>query len=242
MVTTVIFNGVLGFIMLLTMCFCLGDLNQVLKSPVSAIGVPFIQVFANGVQSNAGASFMTAILLILSTFCCITNVAAASRQLFAFARDNGVPFSRFFSNVPSGWDIPLNAVIATMSFSMLLSLIVLGSTVAYNNITSLGLGALISSYIISIGSVLLRRIRGQKLLPRRFNLGSSGLFINIFSLMFMILLFVMIFFPTSPNPAIQNMNWAVFIYSGVMILSLVYFAIWGRKTYLGPVEYVRKLD
>ena len=228
--------------MLLTMCFCLGDLTTVLASPVSAIGVPFIQVFANGVQSNAGASVMTVILLILSTFCCVTNVAAASRQLFAFARDKGIPFASFFSYVPPGWEIPLNAIIASMTFSILLSLIILGSTVAYNNITSLGLGALISSYIICIGSVLLRRIRGQRLLPRRFNLGSWGLAVNVFSLLFLALLYVMIFFPAVPNPTAMEMNWAVLIYGGVMLLSLVYFALVGRKTYLGPVEYVRKLD
>ena len=52
--------------MLITMCYCLGDLDAVFSSPVTAIGVPFIQVFANGVKSNAGASVMTAILIVLS--------------------------------------------------------------------------------------------------------------------------------------------------------------------------------
>src|ERR1700710_1978072 len=99
MFTTIIFNGILGFIMLITMCYCLGDLDAVFSSPVTAIGVPFIQVFANGVKSNAGASVMTAILIVLSTVGCVTNSAAASRQLFAFARDRGVPFSNYFSFV-----------------------------------------------------------------------------------------------------------------------------------------------
>jgi choline transport protein len=242
MITTVIFNGVLGFIMLLTMCFCLGDLNQVLQAPVAAIGVPFIQVFANGVQSNAGATVMTTILIILSTFCCITNIAAASRQLFAFARDKGVPFGSVLSAVPMGWEIPLNAIILTLMFSTLLSLIVIGSTTAYNNITSLGLAALLCSYMICIGSVVLRRVRRQPLLPRRVSLGAAGLSINLFSLAFLAMLFIFIFFPAEPKPTVQEMNWAVLIFGGVMIFSLVYFMLVGRKTYAGPVEYVRKLD
>jgi choline transport protein len=106
MFTAITFNGILGFIMLITMCYCLGDLNAVFESPVTAIGVPFIQVFANGVKSNAGASVMTAILIVLGTFGAITNGASASRQLFAFARDHGVPFSGFFSYVSQSLSKP----------------------------------------------------------------------------------------------------------------------------------------
>jgi amino acid transporter len=99
MMTTAVFNGTLGFVMLLTLCFCLGDVELVLDSPVGRAGVPFIMIFSQGVQSNIGASVMASIVIILSTFCCISNIATASRQLFAFARDKGLPFSRFFAFV-----------------------------------------------------------------------------------------------------------------------------------------------
>lgn len=39
---------------------------------------------------------MASILVILSQFCAVTNMATASRQLFSFARDEGVPFHAFF--------------------------------------------------------------------------------------------------------------------------------------------------
>lgn len=67
---------------------------------------------------------MTLIMIILSLAGGMTNMATASRQLFAFARDKGVPFNTWFSHVPQGWEIPLNAVIFTGCFSMVLSLIV----------------------------------------------------------------------------------------------------------------------
>jgi choline transport protein len=75
--------------------------------PFLLVADPFIQVFANGTQSVAGATVMTAILIVLSIFCSITNIATASRQLFAFARDQGVPFASLFASVPPGLDIPL---------------------------------------------------------------------------------------------------------------------------------------
>ena len=37
MVATAIFNGTLGFIMLVTFCFCLGDVDAIINSPVGAM-------------------------------------------------------------------------------------------------------------------------------------------------------------------------------------------------------------
>jgi amino acid transporter len=102
MIATAAINGTLGFAMLVTFCFCLGDVEAVMGSKIGQFGYAFIEVFRQGTQSVAGATAMTCILIILSTFCCVTNIATSSRQLFAFARDNGVPFSAFFAYVSSG--------------------------------------------------------------------------------------------------------------------------------------------
>ena len=82
-----------------------GDVATVLATPT---GYPFIQVFYNATRSKGGATAMTSIMIVLSTANGMTNMATASRQLFAFARDRGVPFSDWFQKVPAGWDIPLN--------------------------------------------------------------------------------------------------------------------------------------
>lgn len=95
MIRTLLFNGALGFIMLVTLVFCIGDLDDVLSTPT---GFPFIQVFAN-VAGRQGATAMTSILVVLSVFCSITIMATASRQLFSFARDYGVPFHAWFEKV-----------------------------------------------------------------------------------------------------------------------------------------------
>jgi len=83
-------NGVLGFVMLVTLCFTLGDVNSILSS---ATGFPFIQIFYNTTQSYVATDIMTAILVVTLTASSITEVATASRQLWSFARDQGVPFS-----------------------------------------------------------------------------------------------------------------------------------------------------
>lgn len=42
---------------------------------------------------------MTSVMVILSYFCAVTNMTMASRQLWSFARDQGVPFHHVFSKV-----------------------------------------------------------------------------------------------------------------------------------------------
>lgn len=103
------------------------------------------------------------------------------------ARDNGLPFSGFLGHVRPGWDIPLNSIIVSYILAMLLSLINLGSGVALNIITSLGTGALIASYIVSISCIVVKRLRHEPMLPRRWDLGRWGLPINIISVLFLCL-------------------------------------------------------
>ncbi|KAF2463520.1 amino acid transporter [Lindgomyces ingoldianus] len=237
MIATAIINGALGFIMLVTFCMMVGNVEDILATPT---GQPFIQVFYNVTGSKAGASAMTAIMIIMATFGCVTNVATSSRQVWAFARDQGLPFSAWLAYVRPGWDLPLNSVMISYFIAVLLSLINIGSTVAFNIVTSLGTGALISSYIVSISCVTLKRLRGETLLPCRFSLGKWGLPLNIFSVLFLTLAFIMTFFPSTPNPDPVTMNWNILVFGTVVVFSVVYFLLRGRHRYVGPVEYIKK--
>lgn len=117
-----------------TFMYTLGDLETVLATPT---GFPFIQVFHNATGSKGGATAMTLILTLSAAANAMTNMATASCQLWAFARDGGVPFHGWFSKVNPRMEIPLNAILFTTGFTAVLSLIDIGSTVAYNQTNSL---------------------------------------------------------------------------------------------------------
>lgn len=172
----------------------------------------------------------------------MTIVATASRQLFAFARDEGLPFSSWLAKVSPSLELPLHSIIVTFVSSALLSLINIGSSVALNSVVSLTTNASLSTYMCSIGSILWRRWTGAPLLPSPFSLGSWGLAINIASELFLVVFFVFSFFPATPNPTPATMNWNILIYGVVVVFSLVFYLLRGRHRYVGPVEYVRKLE
>lgn len=237
MIWSTVLNGAFGWVLVITLCFCLGDLDDALATPT---GYLFVETFYNATGSIPATTAMAGIVLFMSISSCLTTVATASRQLYAFSRDQGVPFSPWPSRVV--YDIPVNATFVTLFITTVLSLINLGSATALNIITSLGTVALLSSYICSIGCMVWRRSTGNPLPDSKFKLGKLGLPINIVSLAVLVLFFVLDFFPTAPSPDAASMNWSIWIYGVVIIFSLVYFFVIGKHHYVGPVEYVRKLE
>jgi choline transport protein len=167
-------------------------------------------------------------------------VATCSRQLFAFARDHGVPGSASLSYVRPDRYIPVNSVLVSFTISIALSMINIGSIVAFDSIASMGVSALLSSYVISIGCIFLKRCRKEPLLPSRFNLGKYGIWINGIAIIYLCVAALLGFFPMYPNPSPDLMNWNILIYGVVVSFSLLYFVFRGRKVYEGPVEYLNR--
>jgi choline transport protein len=55
---------------------------------------------------------------------------------------------------------------------------------------------------------------------------------------FLVVAFVISFFPPFTHPPVDAMNWSSVIYGGTLVIALVYYVFKGRRSYVGPVEYV----
>jgi len=234
---SVLLNVILVFIVVVTLCFTLGDATSVLESPT---GYPFIQVFYNATQSYAGTNVMTAIIIVMLSACAVSEVAAASRQIWSFARDAGLPGHSWLSKVSPGWNIPLPAVTVSLTVSALLSLINIGSTVALNAITSLGAIAVLISYYLTIGCVVHRRLRGPALPVRRWSLGNWGLVINVAALVFLTPLIFFLTWPLVTPVTATTMNWSSVMLCGILMIAAIYYVVKGRHEYIGPVVHVKR--
>jgi choline transport protein len=95
---SVLLNGALGLAMLTAYIFCLGDLGQVLES-TETLGFAYLFVFLKGTGSVAGATTMAMIMWVLGVCCLVGLMAATSRQMWSFARDNALPFSAQITKV-----------------------------------------------------------------------------------------------------------------------------------------------
>ncbi|MCJ1302732.1 hypothetical protein MMC08_005536 [Hypocenomyce scalaris] len=237
MMWSVALNSILGFVMVLTLCFTLGNVTTILAS---ATGYPFIQIIYNATSSYAGTDLMVTVVILTLVASCISEIATASRQLWSFARDKGVPFSSTIAHVTPGWNIPLNAVIVSLLVTIALSMINIGSTVALNAILSLTTVSLLTSYMISIGCVLQKRIRGEPLPARRWSLGRYGFAVNVGAICFLAPIYVFAFFPSATPVVASTMNWGIAIYIGMLLFATGYYIIVGRFHYVPPVALVKR--
>ncbi|KAK0275608.1 hypothetical protein LTR35_010878 [Friedmanniomyces endolithicus] len=217
-----------------TFCFCFttDDLS-------SATGFAFMEIYRNATGSNIATLALTAILIILTFFSATNFVASASRQLYAFARDGGLPFSAQIAKVSTRLNVPVLACIIAFACVVLISLIALGSSVAFFAIISLQLIALFFTYVVAIGTLIYRRLRGPPLPEHRWSLGRAGLAINVFAFLYGLFALAFIVLPSTPTVTGATMNWGPVMFAGVMILALVYYFAGGHKTYLGPVKLVK---
>lgn len=118
MILSTLVNRAMYFIMIVTVCFTMGNLEEDIATPT---GYPFMQIFYNATGSKRSTTAMSVFLMIVYMACALTTVATASRQPYAFAHDSSLPFSPWLSQVK--WEIPVNATIVTCIFVVLLSLI-----------------------------------------------------------------------------------------------------------------------
>lgn len=92
--------------------------------------------------------------------------------MWAFARDDGMPFSPWLRKITVvGTPIPLNAIIISLTITLVVSLLNIASSTAFNSIVGLLTGSGGVSYSISIGCVLWRRMFGKPLPKSPFTLG-----------------------------------------------------------------------
>ena len=131
------------------------------------------------------------------------------------------------------------AVLIAFTFVVLISLIDLGSYVAFNAIISLQLISLFATYDVAIGTLIYRRLRGPPLPKRRWSLGRFGLAVNIFAFFYGLFALAFIVLPGGPAFSTSTFNWGPVMFVGVMAIALAYFFAGGRKTFSGPVMLVK---
>ena len=234
---SVALNAGLAFIMAITLCFTLGDVDSLFESVTRQ---PFIQIFFNATSSYGGTNAMVSVVIIMLAACCVSEVATASRQLWSFARDRGLPFSSWLALVNPKLNIPLQAVSISLIVSSLLSCINLGSATALNAINSLGGVSILSSYYVTICCLIYRRVRGPPLPPRRWSLGKAGIYINIAALLYLTPLWFFAFWPLSVPVTAEYMNWSSTMFGATIIFAFVYYFGKARHVYTGPVVMVKR--
>ncbi|RYP09169.1 hypothetical protein DL764_001440 [Monosporascus ibericus] len=160
MVGSVLINGLMGLAYAIVLLYSAGSLKSLLETPT---GFPFMQIYLDATQSRAGTTVMSIMLIIVATAATVAGVASSSRTLWAFARDRATPFDSYLSAVNAKAQIPVRAVVVVTVLQILLGLIYLGNTTAFNAVLSM---AIIGNYLSYGSPIACMLLYGRSTLQR----------------------------------------------------------------------------
>lgn len=173
---------------------------------------------------DMGFKLVIAVVMVSFISCLLSLQAAASRLLFAFARDKMVFASGALSELHPVTRVPVKSLIVTGVVPIAIALIGLWLQDAVNTIISFASIGIYVAFQMVVLAAVFARMRGWK--PSgKFTLGAWGWPINILALAFGVGAVVNMIWPRSPNDP-WFVNYAMLFTTAVVLLSgAVYMAI-----------------
>ena len=113
MISTAVVNYTIALVMTITILFVSGNFDSDLATTT---GQPWLAVFYATTNSRAACICIVFLLIILFFFCTINCITTASRQIYAFARDGGLPGSETLSKVGENQKISHDRRLLTSSY------------------------------------------------------------------------------------------------------------------------------
>ncbi|KAI8990399.1 APC amino acid permease [Trametes punicea] len=239
----VIGTGLIGWLLNIVLVLCSGPLEN-LTTASNPSGSAFLEIMVLR-MGKPGALFLWAFVCMTAFFVCQTALQAASRTVYAFSRDKGLPDRGFFGHVSSWTQTPLRAIWFVTLIGILPGLLDLASSIAVNAIFAMTAMALDLSYIIPIFFRRWYRNHPEvKFTPGPFYMGDGviGWIANINCILWTLFVCVIFSLPTNLPVTGQTMNYAAPITGGVILLSLVWYVIGGHRHYKGPQSNRTDLD
>ena len=215
-------SAVVGYLLLMVLTWCIprGDIAAVCKD-----AYPVLYIAYENLPTTLG--HVIAIFIGGAMWLCGCGaITSMSRMWYAFARDNGMPGSRWLKRVSPRRKIPVIATLVTSALAVLLCLY----AAAYSVITSVSTITLYIAYVLPIylNWRNKRRQQGEFTSPELcpWNLGRWGKAINLVAILWTG--FIVIIFSIPPNELVL---WSMLLLVAIMWLV---WTLHSRKHFTGP--------
>ncbi|MFF0739779.1 amino acid permease [Streptomyces sp. NPDC004111] len=217
-----------GFALLAGLTFAIQDYAGTVGSET---GVPPAQILLDALGSG-GATALLLVVIVAQLFCGNAEVAAASRMVFAFSRDNALPGSKLWRRVSSRTQTPVPAVWLSVGVACLLAVPSLYSATAYGAVTAINVIGITPAYAIPI---FLRLRAGDRFQKGPWHLGRWSKPVGWIAVSWVAIVTVLFLLPQKAPVNWESMNYAVIALAVVLILATAWWYA-ARKTYGVPSE------
>jgi amino acid transporter len=206
-------TGIGGFLCVILFLFCVPDADTLFSFGGTQ---PFVPLYAAMLGKGGHIPMVIVNILSLELNTAIA-ILAASRLVFAVARDGVLPFSGWVAQVSNGQ--PKNAVIVVWVVSSIIVCSILPSGVAFTSLVSAaGVPSAAAYCLICFGRVFLTP---DKLKEPRWSLGAWSRPFQIIGMVWNLWLVAVLFSPWEFPVSAETLNYAPIIMGIVTIFSLI---------------------
>lgn len=230
---SVYIGAITGFVFLIAVCFCIGDITTVAETPTL---VPLIQIYFDSTNSNAGACVLASLIVIIDLGCANALLAEGSRSLYAFARDHGLPFSSLISRVEPKHQVPVIAILLGTVTQMAFNSIYFGTVTGFNTVIAIATEGFYLSYampllvrLISYFSGSHRQLTGPWAMKPMVSVA-----VNFIGLTYLLFACITFNFPSVYPVSSENMNYTSAAVGVIMFIAAVTWFTTARKHFSGP--------
>jgi amino acid transporter len=171
-VSAVAVSAVAGYALVAALTLAITDLKETAADDHAAL-----YVMRHALGEGVGRAAM-GLAIVAMWFCGLSSVTSASRMLFAFARDGGVPFAAALRRVSPRFKTPHVAILTVTGLSLALVLATMPfSDAVFLAVASLATTGLYTSYATPILLGVVARHRGAWKRRGPWNLGGFGVIV-----------------------------------------------------------------
>lgn len=177
---TVIVGFVTAWLFGIAMMFSIKDFDAVSSTPT---GVPILELFDQALSNKAGAIVLCSLIVLTGCGCLIASHTWQARLCWSFARDDGLPGSKYLSRVHPKLRVPIWAHVISCIIVSILGCLYLASNTAFNSMVTACVVLLYASYSIPVICLLIKGRSSIRHGP--FWLGKFGMVCNYILLLWL---------------------------------------------------------
>jgi amino acid transporter len=220
-ITSVAVSAVAGYALICALTLAIADLPKIAADDDPALAIMRAAIGERGGRIAMGAT------IVAMWFCGLSSVTSASRTFYAFARDDGLPLSRFIRRVSPRFKTPPPAIAIAVVLPCLLVIVTSRfSDTVFDAVTSLATTALYLSYGAPIALGVVARIRKKWTRFGPFRLERTGLVIACLAVAYCA--FVLVCFAIPPNQIYGE------LIGGIAAAIVVLYMVFARGRFRGP--------
>lgn len=223
MLWAVINAYIFGLLLIVGMNFAIPSLDVVLgfnddNTALAQLSNAYVTIWMSTVGRNGTIIFLVITLVAIECSNC-ANLTSASRMIYSFARDDAIPFSKYFNNIHPNLKSPVRAIFLVVIISFLLGLPGLANPAVLAALFSLTATGLYSSYMIPI---LLRVTVARNLFqPKEYNLGNYSKPLSYIAVVWCMFMVIVLCLPQTSPVTIGTLNYSPLMLGAVLIYALV---------------------